>query len=150
MNKILFAFVNIVADVMGWFSWLVVIYSMTMVVDYITGTAVAIRQGNWNSKIARIGIWKKVGSLVAVMVSICLDFLVYLVTEYIAVLALPFDYKMFLSPIVLAWYIIIELGSIIENAGAMGAPIPLFLKRWISSLNESIEQTGDMSDRKEK
>ena len=37
---------------------------------------------------------------------------------------LPFIYTVLLCPLVVIWYILTEVGSIIENAGALGTPIP--------------------------
>ncbi len=37
---------------------------------------------------------------------------------------LPFTYTVLLCPLAVTWYILIEDGSIIENAGALGVPIP--------------------------
>lgn len=45
----------------------------------------------------------------------------------------------FLGPVVLVWYIVTELGSIVENAGALGAPIPAFLQAAIQSLNQAVD-----------
>lgn len=44
-------------------------------------------------------------------------------------LQLPFDYDMLLTPVVLTWYIATELGSILENAAEMGAPVPPVLRK---------------------
>lgn len=54
--------------------------------------------------------------------------------EYIT---LPFNYDMLLTPIVLFWYIVSELGSILENAEKMGASIPPLLKNAIEKMCNS-------------
>ena len=54
-------------------------------------------------------------------------------------ITLPFTYEVFLGPVVLVWYIVTELGSITENAGALGAPIPDFLRKAIQSLNQAVD-----------
>ena len=41
------------------------------------------------------------------------------------------------------WYILTELGSITENAGELGAPIPKFLKQMIEVLKDVTDATGD-------
>lgn len=47
------------------------------------------------------------------------------------------------TPVVLLWYIITELGSIIENAGALGAPIPEWLKKSLKKYREQIDNERD-------
>ena len=57
----------------GWFGWVVVAWLIFMLIDYITGSCAALRAGEWSSKIARDGIWHKLGSIVAVIVAALLD-----------------------------------------------------------------------------
>lgn len=44
--------------------------------------------------------------------------------------------------LVTAWYLLTELGSIAENAGALGAPMPQFLMRAIAALRAGISDRG--------
>lgn len=57
----------------GWFGWVVFAWIVSMIIDYLTGSAAALRAGEWSSKAARDGIWHKVGSIVAVIVAALLD-----------------------------------------------------------------------------
>ena len=57
----------------GWFGWLVVAWVVCMLLDYATGTAAALRVGEWSSKVARDGLWHKLGAVVAVLVAAILD-----------------------------------------------------------------------------
>ena len=57
----------------GWFGWVVVAWVGCMLIDYATGSAAALRAGEWSSKTARDGIWHKLGSVVAVIVAAMLD-----------------------------------------------------------------------------
>lgn len=52
------------------------------------------------------------------------------------------DMHMLLTPVVLTWYIATELGSILENAAEMGAPVPPVLR-------EVLEKVHKASDRKD-
>ena len=57
---------------------------------------------------------------------------------------LPIDYTVLLLPMVLVWYILTELGSILENAAAMGAPVPEFLVNILAAAKEKVEvATGE-------
>ena len=55
---------------------------------------------------------------------------------------LGIDYDVLLCPLVTAWYLLTELGSIAENAGALGAPMPQFLMRAIAALRAGISDRG--------
>ena len=50
-----------------------------------------------------------------------------------------------IMPMVLAWYIITELGSILENAVAMGAPVPAWLVALLKSSANFVEAAGDLA-----
>ena len=113
-----------------------------MVLDYATGSAAALRSGEWSSKIARDGLWHKLGSMVAVLVAAILDGVIRLALAHIPALELPFEYTVFVSVLVLVWYILTELGSVVENAGALGAPVPAWLARMLAALESGVDRTG--------
>ena len=121
----------------GWLGWLVVLYAACMMLDCLTGTAQAIKNGEWSSHKARQGLWHKGGSIIMVFVSVLADILLGLTLNHISGLTLPFNYDMLLTPIVLFWYIVSELGSILENAEKMGAPIPPLLKNVLEKMRDS-------------
>ena len=52
----------------GWLGWLVVLYAACMMLDCLTGTAQAIKNGEWSSHKARQGLWHKGGSIIMVFV----------------------------------------------------------------------------------
>ena len=47
----------------GWFGWLVLAWLLCMALDHGTGTAAALRAGEWSSKVARDGLWHKLGAV---------------------------------------------------------------------------------------
>ena len=114
-----------------------------MVVDYITGSAVAAKQGQWSSSMAREGIWHKTGMIVVVIVAAGADLLIALVLENIPAVQLPFTYSGLICPIVLVWYGVTELGSITENAVAMGAPVPGWLTKLLQVSKDAIDNAGE-------
>lgn len=126
----------------GWFGWVVVAWIGFMLIDYATGSAAALRSGEWSSKIARDGLWHKLGSMVAVLVAAILDGVIRLALAHIPALELPFEYTVFVSVLVLVWYILTELGSVVENAGALGAPVPAWLARMLAALESGVDRTG--------
>lgn len=48
-----------------------------------------------------------------------------------------------LMPLVLAWYIITELGSILENAVKMGANVPAWLVGMLKASANLVESAGE-------
>ena len=89
-----------VSAFLGWFGWLAVLYVGCMAVDWLTGSAAAMRNGQWASEKARDGIWHKVGSGVVVMVSAGADLLIGSVVNNIPGIQLPFTYGVMLCPVV--------------------------------------------------
>jgi len=118
-----------------WMLWV-----LCLVIDYLTGSIAACRAGAWSSDCARRGIWGKLGCFLVVLVTAVLDFAVGLVVD---TSALPFTYPMLLAPIVLGWYILTEVGSVLENAGRLGAPLPPFLVRWVAVLEKKVGDAGE-------
>ena len=134
----------------GWFGWLVVAWIVCMIIDYATGSAAALRAGEWSSKSARDGIWHKLGIVVAVIVAAILDTVIGHLLGNVPGVELPFTYTVLLCPLVVIWYILTEAGSIIENAGALGAPIPAWLTKMIAALESKVDQAGDNMSSKER
>lgn len=135
----------------GWFGWLVLAWVACMAIDYITGYSAAAKNGEWSSAVAREGLWHKAGCIFAVLVAGILDGVVSYLLGNVSGLSLPFTYTVLVCPLVVAWYIMMELGSILENVGKMGAPLPEFLKKMIAVLKASVDSTGDgaVPDKKE-
>ncbi len=113
--------------VWGWFGWLMILWLICLCLDFLTGSLAASAEGAWSSQKARRGIWHKVGAIVAVMVAAVADLLLGMVAANVP--DFPLAYSTFLCPMVLIWYTLTELGSILENALRLGAPVPAFLKK---------------------
>ncbi len=129
----------------GWFGWLVVGWVACMATDYVTGSAAALRTGTWSSQIARDGIWHKVGCSVAVLASGMMDLVIGLLIDHMPGIVLPFEYRVFFCALVVVWYILTEIGSIIENAGLLGAPVPRWLKNAIEKLQDQVDESAGVS-----
>ena len=129
----------------GWLGWLVLAWIGCMVVDYISGSSAAMKAGQWSSAQARAGIWHKAGMIVVVIVAAVADNVLSLVVASIP--SISIEYTVLLLPVVLVWYILTELGSILENAAAMGAPVPEFLIRILAAAKDKVEAaTGEDTD----
>ena len=57
----------------GWLGWLAVLYAICMLLDCVTGTALAVKEKTWNSSKARKGLWHKGGSTIMICVSVLTD-----------------------------------------------------------------------------
>lgn len=123
----------------GWQGWLVAVWVVCMLTDYISGTAVACKGGCWSSAAARSGLWHKAGMIFAVAVAGMADCVIGIVLENLPVVSLPGPWNCLLFPLTLCWYILTELGSILENAQQLGAPLPGFLVKALAVAGESLE-----------
>ena len=129
----------------GWLGWLVLAWVACMVIDYISGSSAAMKAGQWSSAEARSGIWHKGGMIVVVIVAALADAVLGMVAAKVP--GLPIDYTVLLLPV---GYILTELGSILENAAAMGAPVPEFLVNILAAAREKVEvATGDTGEETE-
>ena len=132
------ALVAALSAIWGWFGWLVILWIALMVLDYCTGSMAAAKDGTWKSKAARDGIWNKAGAIAVVMVAAATDMLLQTVTTHLP--AMNLEYTVLLCPIVVVWYCITELGSNIENAVRLGAPVPPLLENALEILKKKTGQ----------
>ena len=126
--------------VLGWQGILALVWVAVMIVDYITGTAAACKCGDWSSAVARQGIWHKIGMVIVVAVALLADFALSLIFSH---LPLGITWTCIIFPLVLAWYIVTELGSILENAVKMGANVPGWLVKLLRISAQALEAEGD-------
>ena len=123
---------------------LAVFFIATALIDWLSGTACAMKHGAWTSQCAREGLWHKTGEFISLLVAAGVDILIHYLSSYLPGISL--NYKACLLPLVCVWYICTELGSILENIGLMGAPIPKFLARMIEVLKGQIEKEGNEAE----
>lgn len=136
------AFLSTASATLGWRGMLFILWLFTMILDYLTGTIAALKSGEWSSTKAREGLFHKGGTIAVILVSIVLDVLIKMLQQS-GVVSFPVEYNAVMMPIALAWYTVTDLGSTIENAELLGAPIPAWLRKAIKSANRSIEYTAD-------
>ena len=116
---------------------LALVWVACMAVDYISGSAAACKNGEWSSKVAREGIYHKGGMLLVVVVAAITDAAVRMAVESIP--SIGINYSAVILPVVLVWYIFTELGSIVENAAAMGANVPEKLVKLLAAGKDAVE-----------
>lgn len=141
------AFFTAAGAFLGWQGVMFFVWVAAMGLDYLSGSAAAWLSGEWSSKVAREGLKHKGGMILVVAVAALAD-----ITFYIICAFLPVDmtWPVLVSPLVLAWYILTELGSILENAVKMGAPLPGWLTKLLQVGLKAIDHgMGEQVDKQE-
>lgn len=126
---------------LGWKGVMAVVWVAAMALDYISGSAAAMKAGEWSSAKAREGLWHKCGMILAVTVAGLADYAMSLVLANIP--GLGFTWPGIVLPLVLAWYIITELGSILENAIRLGANVPAWLVKLLKASLRAVDSAGE-------
>ena len=124
----------------GYSGWAVALFIVSMAADYVTGTWAARARGEWSSAAARQGLWHKLGEIAALLVAALCDIAVeVLLRSAAAPLVGELADGHYLTLLVAIWYTFTELGSIIENAVKLGAPVPEWLKRGLALLRSKTD-----------
>lgn len=125
----------------GWIGWAIWFLIGAMALDYITGTIAAKAHGEWSSKVAREGLWHKLGEIVALLVAALCDLAISVIMHTAAApLFAGLENGHYITLIVTLWYFFTEVGSILENAKKLGAPIPDWLISGAKVLKGKTEQ----------
>ena len=140
------AFFTAASAFLGWQGVMFFVWVVAMLLDYISGSVAACMNGEWSSAVARDGLKHKGGMILVVVVAALADITLSIVCEQLPV---EMVWPVLVLPLVLAWYILTELGSILENAVKMGAPIPAWLgkllKAGLKAINSKVEPQEDAS-----
>lgn len=136
------ALAAIITGVIGWAGWAVILFLILIIIDWITGSCAAKKDDKWNSARSREGRWHKVGEIVAVVAAFMCDLALKIGMQGLGI-ELPITYDTLFGPLVTMWYIFTEIGSIAENAQALGAPVPAWLTSGIKKLKDSTDDIGN-------
>ena len=134
------AFFTSLGAFLGWKGILLFAWVGVMALDYISGTIAAALTGEWSSAVAREGIKHKGGMIFVVAVAAIADAVMVIIVNYVPI---GLGWPGIIMPMVLAWYIITELGSILENAVRMGAPVPGWMVKLLKASVDLMEITAD-------
>lgn len=124
----------------GYLGWAILLFILSMALDYVTGTWAAKAHGEWSSAVAREGLWHKRGEIVALLVAALADIAIDVILKSGASSLIgSFEYDNYLTMLVCVWYIFTEIGSILENAKKLGAPIPDWLITGVGKLKSKTD-----------
>ena len=93
---------------------------LLMIIDYISGMLAAKKEAldnpdssqyGWSSKRSILGIYKKLGYMLTILVAVCIDYLIFMFAKEIGV---EFGSNTFFGLLVSIWFIINEIISILE------------------------------------
>lgn len=135
--------ISVLTALWGWFGWLVVLWVLLMLADWLVGSAAAVHAGKWSSAKLREGAWHKAGMVIVVCVALMADWLIGSLISHLPGVTLPFEYTVLLGPMIIVWYIIGELGSLAEHAVNMGAKVPGWLPRILDISKDAVDAAGD-------
>ena len=137
------AFFAAVGAFLGWRVIMLLVWVILMALDYLSGTLAARQNGVWKSSMAREGIGHKAGMVIVVVVCMIADFVLLLAVENLPYDVINFHWPMVIFPLVTMWYILTEIGSIIENAMELGAKVPAWLPKLLNATVKTIEAVGN-------
>lgn len=142
IKAVLTAFFTALGAFLGWKGIMAIVWVVCMALDYLSGTAAACKDRQWSSEVARQGLWHKGGMILVVAVAAIADGIMAVIC---ANLNLGITWPAIILPLVLAWYIITELGSILENAVKLGASVPDWLVNVLKVGLKAINAKGDVA-----
>lgn len=102
-----------------------------IVIDYVTGLIKAVKNGDWKSARMKDGLFSKLGEICS------------MVLMYVLELALPYINVQIGIPFVQAlgvYLVIMELGSIIENLGAINPLLADKLKNIFEDFKKGVDE----------
>ena len=136
------AFFGAAGELLGWKGVMLLILVAFMAMDYLSGSMAARKDGTWSSKIAREGLFHKTGVILAVIVALLADLMFMFAIPVIPLFGGVRNPGAFL-PLVLAWYILTEAGSVLENVAKMGAKVPAWFEKAIRSTGSAVDKAGE-------
>lgn len=118
--------------------WVSVIL-LAMALDYITGMTAAWIMKSLSSRTGIVGIVKKLGYIVLMVVAMIADWAISQGGAYIGV---QIKAQGFVALLVIVWLLINELISILENIGKIGVQYPDWFLTLLKHLKQTTEKEG--------
>lgn len=115
--------------------WILLLPLCLMAADIITGWLQATINGTWDSTKMRVGLFRKSGELLVIIIA----YAIY------AAIQLPFDVPAFIA----GYIIIMELISVAENLDQAGLPVPKWVTRRLRKVAKDISEDDPMEGEKD-
>ena len=112
----------------------IIILIIAMVLDYISGIIKSYETNTLSSKVGAKGIIKKFSYFLVIIISFIIDFILCNYTLNEVNLYYPI-----VSEIIIAWFVINEVISILENVSEIGVPLPKFIINITSHLKNNLD-----------
>ena len=138
-----------ISNKFGLLSPAMILLIFLMMIDYISGMLASKKEAvehpgdkeyGWSSRKSIIGIYKKVGYILTILAAISTDYIIY---KFVREMGIEYQTKTFFGLLVIVWFLLNEILSILENAGRMGAALPGFLKSILSEIKREIDKYND-------
>ena len=149
IKAVIAAIVGFITELIGWQGIMFLVYAVLMLIDWITGTQAAKAAGEWSSEVAKKGLRSKGNTIGVIVVALALDWMLCTIAESGFGFSVPLNGTIF-TPLVLMWYSLTECGSIVENAGKNGAPVPEWLAKGIKVFKAQVDKKGEQGQQEEK
>ena len=130
-----------VVGLIGWQGVLVLAWVLLMCLDYASGWMAAKKTKTWKSETARDGIMHKGGMVLVVAAAGLADAVLWVAWEQIGLMNV--EWPWLVLALTLVWYCLTEIGSILENAGKMGAPVPEWFAATLDAGLHIVDSKGE-------
>ena len=112
--------------------WILLLPLILMAADIVTGWLQATINGTWDSTKMRVGLFRKSGEMLVVLVA----YVIY------TAIALPFDVPAFIA----AYIIVMEILSVCENLDQAGLPVPRWITRRLRKVAKDMTEDDPIGD----
>lgn len=139
----------VIGDKLELISPILLLLIFLMIADYISGMLASKKEAaehpdnknfGWSSRKSVMGIYKKVGYILTILVALSTDYIIY---KLVSGMGLDYQTNTFFGFLIVIWFIINELLSILENAARMGAVLPKFIQQVLTELRKDIDNHGE-------
>ena len=124
---------------------IIFLFIFLMFIDYFSGMLASKKEAiehpnskkyGWSRKKSIMGIYKKLGYILTILVASCTDYIIYVFLEKMRI---EYHTKTVFGFMVTIWFMVNEIISILENAGRMGVILPQFLRNILSEMKKDID-----------
>lgn len=116
--------------------WIILLPIIMMAADIITGWLQAAINGTWDSTKMRVGLFRKSGEILVVIIA-------YAIQEGIS---LPVDVPAFIA----GYIVVMELISVCENLDLAGLPVPTWITKRLKKVAKDMTEDDPIDEEGEK